>query len=100
LTTPDGPSYVLRMSSRDHFVVIVAPPSSLKWGKKGFPRMFGALAKKIFGSANDRRVKGYQPRVKAINALEPELEKLSDDELRARTEAFKAELASAISTCR
>jgi preprotein translocase subunit SecA len=55
--------------------------------------MFGALAKKIFGSANDRRVKGYQPKVKAINALEAEIEKLSDDELRARTEAFKAEIA-------
>jgi preprotein translocase subunit SecA len=56
--------------------------------------MFGSIAKKIFGSANDRRVKGYQPRVKAINALEPEVEKLSDEELRARTEAFKAELAA------
>ncbi|MGL4241719.1 MAG: DEAD/DEAH box helicase, partial [Beijerinckiaceae bacterium] len=56
--------------------------------------MFGAIAKKIFGSANDRRVKGYAPKVKAINALEAEIEKLSDDELRARTEAFKAELAA------
>jgi preprotein translocase subunit SecA len=55
--------------------------------------MFGAIAKKIFGSANDRRVKGYQPRVKAINALEAEVEKLTDEELRARTEAFRAELA-------
>ncbi len=35
----------------------------------------------------------YQPRVDAINALEPELIKLTDDELRARTEAFKKELA-------
>ena len=34
--------------------------------------MIGALARKFFGSANDRRVKGYQPRVDAINALEPE----------------------------
>ena len=32
--------------------------------------MIGALARKLFGSANDRRVKGYQPRVDAINALE------------------------------
>src|SRR3954468_16399366 len=40
--------------------------------------MLGALAKKIFGSANDRRVKAYRPRVAAINALEPELEALSD----------------------
>ncbi len=54
--------------------------------------MFGAVARKLFGSANDRRVKGYLPRVAAINALEPDLAKLSDDELRARTAAFKAEL--------
>src|SRR4051812_34134306 len=56
--------------------------------------MLGALAKKIFGSANDRRVKGYRPRVEAINVIEPEMERLSDDELRARTESFRAELAS------
>ena len=55
--------------------------------------MLGALAKKVFGSANDRRVKSYQPRVAAINALEQELESLSDEALRARTDAFKAELA-------
>jgi preprotein translocase subunit SecA len=56
--------------------------------------MLGALAKKIFGSANDRRVKGYRPRVAAINELEPEIERLSDDELRARTDAFRTELAA------
>ncbi|MCC7253624.1 preprotein translocase subunit SecA [Hyphomicrobium sp.] len=50
---------------------------------------FGTLASKIFGSSNDRRVKGYRSRVEAINALEPEVEKLSDDELRARTETFR-----------
>src|SRR4029453_11763077 len=55
--------------------------------------MIGALARKLFGTPNDRRVKGYQSRVDAINALESELEKLSDDELRARTEAFRKELA-------
>src|SRR5690606_33365768 len=53
----------------------------------------GVLARKIFGSANDRRVKAYKPRVDEINALEAELSSLSDDALRARTEAFKAELA-------
>jgi preprotein translocase subunit SecA len=55
--------------------------------------MLGAIAKKIFGSANERRVKGYQPKVRAINALEKELEALSDEALRARTERFRAELA-------
>ncbi|MCA0318852.1 MAG: preprotein translocase subunit SecA [Proteobacteria bacterium] len=56
--------------------------------------MFGALARKIFGNGNDRRVKGYRPRVQAIAALEPEMEKLSDEALRARTEEFRAQLAS------
>jgi len=54
--------------------------------------MLGALAKKIFGSANDRRLKTYAPKVKAINALEPEIAALSDEELRARTQAFREQL--------
>ncbi len=53
----------------------------------------GSIAKKIFGSSNDRKVKAYRARVGAINALEPELEKLSDADLRARTDMLKAELA-------
>ncbi|MBR0820145.1 preprotein translocase subunit SecA [Bradyrhizobium liaoningense] len=55
--------------------------------------MIGALARKFFGSANDRRVKGYQSRVNAINALEPEVSKLSDEALKARTGEFKKQLA-------
>ncbi|MGP0089422.1 MAG: preprotein translocase subunit SecA [Xanthobacteraceae bacterium] len=54
--------------------------------------MIGALARKVFGSANDRRIRGYRPRVDAINAMEKELEPLSDEALRARTAAFKAQL--------
>jgi preprotein translocase subunit SecA len=54
---------------------------------------FGALAAKVFGSANDRRVKSYRPTVDAINALEPELEQLTDTELRARTETFRQQFA-------
>ncbi|WP_116652739.1 preprotein translocase subunit SecA [Pelagibacterium sediminicola] len=53
-----------------------------------------ALARKFFGSANDRRIRKYQPLVDAINALEPELEKLTDEELAARTVQFKAEVAN------
>ncbi len=49
----------------------------------------GGYAAKIFGSSNDRRVKGYRQRVEAINALEPEVKALSDAELRARTETFR-----------
>ena len=55
--------------------------------------MIGALARKFFGSANDRRVKGYQARVNAINALEPEIAALSDEALKARTVEFRAQLA-------
>src|SRR5712671_1929145 len=55
--------------------------------------MFAGLARKFFGSANERQIKGYRPRVEAINALEPEVKALSDDALRARTDAFKKELA-------
>jgi len=55
--------------------------------------MIGALARKFFGSANDRRVKGYQGRVDAINALEPELIALSDEALKARTAEFRQQLA-------
>ncbi len=56
--------------------------------------VFASLAKAIFGTSNDRQVKKYLPRVEAINALEPELAKLSDDQLRDRTTAFRAELAA------
>jgi preprotein translocase subunit SecA len=56
--------------------------------------MFGALAKTLFGSANDRRLKTYRPKVAAINAMEPELAKLSDDELKARTTQLREQLAN------
>ena len=56
--------------------------------------MLGTFAKKIFGSANDRRLKGYQPNVRAINAMEPELAALTDEQLQARTQAFRDQLAA------
>ncbi|MEO1703146.1 MAG: preprotein translocase subunit SecA [Pseudomonadota bacterium] len=49
----------------------------------------GGLARKVFGSPNDRRLKSYNARVPAINALEPEMETLSDDELRGKTLEFR-----------
>jgi preprotein translocase subunit SecA len=55
--------------------------------------MIGAVARKLFGSSNDRRIRQFRSRVAAINALEPEIEKLSDEELRARTAEFKKQLA-------
>ncbi len=56
--------------------------------------MLGSFAKMIFGSANDRRLKGYGPKVAAINALEPEMKKLSDAELAARTFMFREQYAA------
>jgi len=44
--------------------------------------MIGAIARRLFGSANDRFLKSLQPLVDAINAAEPSLVALSDDELR------------------
>src|SRR5262245_21239088 len=58
--------------------------------------MLGALARRLFGSANDRYVKSLGPIVSAVNELEPELKKMSDDELRARTERFKQQLADGV----
>lgn len=55
---------------------------------------FSTLAKKIFGSANDRYLAKLEPNVVAINALEPELKKLSDADLRAKTDEFKGRLES------
>ena len=51
--------------------------------------MFGALAKNLFGTPNDRVLKRMDAKVAATNALEPELELLTDDQLRARTSEFR-----------
>src|SRR5262245_32054842 len=56
----------------------------------------GALAAKVFGTSNDRRLRVYRPNVEAINALEGELEQLSDAELRARTELFRKQLSDGV----
>ena len=55
--------------------------------------MIGAVARKLFGSSNDRQIRTYQPRVDAINALEAEVAALSDEALRARTDEFKKQIA-------
>ncbi|MGA7005053.1 MAG: preprotein translocase subunit SecA [Pseudolabrys sp.] len=59
--------------------------------------MIGAVARKLFGSANERRIRSYLPRVGEINALEKELEALSDDALKARTVDFKKQAAEGTS---
>ena len=55
--------------------------------------MLARIARVVFGSSNDRALKSYQRRVPAINALEPEYEKLSDEALRAKTVEFRERLA-------
>jgi preprotein translocase subunit SecA len=52
------------------------------------------LAKKLFGSSNDRKVKAMGAKVAAINALEHQYEALSDDDLRGKTDVFRARLAA------
>jgi preprotein translocase subunit SecA len=51
--------------------------------------MITAVLKKIFGSRNDRLLRKYGHQVARINALEPEMKKLSDADLRARTDAYR-----------
>ncbi len=54
--------------------------------------MFARLARALFGSANDRTLKAYQRRVPEINALEPAVQALSDEQLRHRTIEFRQRL--------
>lgn len=55
--------------------------------------MFSALARKIFGTANERLIKSIQPDIDRINALEAGISQLTDAELRAKTAEFKTRLA-------
>ena len=50
--------------------------------------------KKVFGSSNDRKVKAMAARVSKINAFEPQIGALTDDQLRAKTQDFKARVAA------
>jgi len=54
----------------------------------------GALARKLFGTPNERKVKSTLPLIDKINALEPEYQALSDDGIKARTADFKARVAA------
>ncbi len=54
--------------------------------------MLNSFAKKIFGSANERFVKSLQPKLQQINALEAQVSRLSDDELRGRTKWLRERL--------
>ena len=54
--------------------------------------MIQTILRKIFGSRNDRLLRQYGRQVRAINALEPQIGKLTDTELRARTDEFRARI--------
>ena len=53
---------------------------------------FGTIAKKVFGTPNDRKIKATRPTIEKINALEPEFEKLTDQGLIDKTAELKARL--------
>ncbi len=55
--------------------------------------MFKSVARAVFGDPNERELKRHRLVVEQINALEPEMQKLSDEQLRAKTDEFKARLA-------
>ena len=55
--------------------------------------MFGAIIKKIVGSKNERELKRLWPIVEKIGAMEPEMVKLSDDQLRNKTVQLKERFA-------
>ncbi|HEY7546331.1 MAG TPA: DEAD/DEAH box helicase, partial [Blastocatellia bacterium] len=57
---------------------------------------FNKIAAKIFGTANERLLKQLWPIVDRINELEPEMKRLTDDELRERTEKFRAHVRQRI----
>jgi preprotein translocase subunit SecA len=61
---------------------------------------FDKALTKVFGSSNQRYLKSIQPIIAQINALEPEIKQLSDDELRAKTAEFKEKVALAVADAR
>ena len=58
--------------------------------------MIDRVLAKVFGTQHERDLKKLAPRVARINALEPEIQKLSDEALRARTDEFRARIAKAL----
>ena len=57
---------------------------------------FDKVLTKIFGTANERAIKRLMPIVGQVGAFEPEMEKLSDEQLRAKTVEFRARIAARI----
>ena len=60
--------------------------------------MINALVAKVFGTKNEREIKRLMPQVEAVNALEPAMQKLSDEQLRAKTDEFRQRVQERIAT--
>ena len=60
--------------------------------------LINALVAKVFGTKNEREVKRLMPRVEAINAFESEMQKLSDEQLRAKTDQFRQRIQERVSS--
>ncbi len=58
--------------------------------------MIDKVIAKVFGTKNDREIKRLMPRVQVINAFEPEMQKLSDEQLRSKTEEFRKRIQERI----
>jgi preprotein translocase subunit SecA len=59
--------------------------------------LINTLLGKVFGTKNEREIKRLRPRVQRINALEPEIEKLSDEQLRSKTDEFRKRIQDRLS---
>ncbi len=62
--------------------------------------MFKSLTKTLFGDPNEREVKRLRPVVEQINSLEAEFQRMSNDELRGQTAAYREEIASSVGSLR
>ncbi len=63
---------------------------------KGTPLLINSVISKVFGTSNERAIKRMMPLVQQINALEPEISALTDEQLRAKTAEFRQRIAEAI----
>src|ERR1700730_13098976 len=64
---------------------------------EGFSSLFNTLIAKVFGTKNERVIKALMPQVEAINALEPQMQKFTDAELRAKTDEFRQRIQERLS---
>jgi preprotein translocase subunit SecA len=65
---------------------------------KGYFDLINTLLGKVFGTKNERELKHLMPRVEAINALEPQMQQLSDEQLRAKTDEFQRRIQSRLAS--